>query len=571
MAASGKFVHFDDPLLPALAADAVRWIARRIDDSLPLVAIAIPASAIPPGATHVAAMLLSRETPLVSDDAPDPIVDAPPEMDLAFEQFQQALAERPGQFGLAAADLTAANDLRERITNCILDWMSPDPWKRDRFASTVFDWPATWPDDLDLSASTQQDQSIRFFLASCQYPSGLVDGTPRYGAWMPGPADASLCRLAKRIDAPSETPTPRLLILSGDQIYADATAGVFDPRIMSDRLAFAYERLYRSRGALDAFSRIPTVMLLDDHEIRDNWEPEAANELLRREVPSPEQVRLDESNDAQMEDGRARYWSHQRVHSLPCPAVTSVANVPVDRHFKHDGADFLLLDTRTRRCHRTAANLRTASIIDATQVRRLHLFLRNTSASGRPRFIDTPSVLLPRHRVALPPRSAFGHGMKPWASALRSDAWDGYPRSLHRVLAHLADHSYKNVVFLSGDEHISFVTTIRIQQLDDQGVPVDGGTFVRSIHSSGLYAPYPFANSDPADLEANDEFDFQLIGPGSRDARYRCTVRTAFFDLGPGYVEVHVERSPNGWRYRARFSGERGVREFTSQDEQCWS
>ena len=83
-----------------------------------------------------------------------------------------------------------------------------------------------------------------FSLASCQYPADMFERMPD-GSNQPdgpfatrGPADASLLALGKLVDptdiasqrAPADPPT--LLLLVGDQVYTDATAGLFDPKVV---------------------------------------------------------------------------------------------------------------------------------------------------------------------------------------------------------------------------------------------------------------------------------------------------------------------------------------------------
>ena len=102
-----------------------------------------------------------------------------------------------------------------------------------------------------------------------------------------------------------------------------------------------------------------------------------------------------------------------------------------------------------------------------------------------PKFIVSPSVVAPWSRET---RGSLGY-------ALRSDAWDGFPRSLHDLFAFIAQNDIRNVVFLSGDYHCSLFCPITLRY--GEGKPV--GAY--SIVSSGMYSPYPFANTRIEDLE----------------------------------------------------------------------
>jgi hypothetical protein len=99
--------------------------------------------------------------------------------------------------------------------------------------------------------------------ASCQYPAGVLDTSL---------AEASYQRLAQRLD-PGMPNRPSALLLLGDQIYADATAGLLDPSRETDRYQRPYEDLFQIPGLRRLMREIPVYMMPDDHEVCDNWEP----------------------------------------------------------------------------------------------------------------------------------------------------------------------------------------------------------------------------------------------------------------------------------------------------------
>ena len=367
----------------------------------------------------------------------------------------------------------------------------------------------------------QTTESITFALASCQYPGDLLDRSPRFSQTSgDGPADASLMRLAARLDTPDDALRPRFLLLAGDQIYADATAGMFDPTVRDDIYRNSYQGFFGSRGALSVFNRLPVFMMLDDHEIADNWEP----------GPSPEN-----DNQALLCDGRAAYVKHQRDAGPPLtdandPAVLWACIEP-------EGLPIFMADTRTRREARSAPGFQTASIVDEPQFKRLTDWLLARKYAARPSFVVSPSMLLPR---------PLGLAARP-ASALHCDAWAGYPRSLHRLLAFLCDHEIGNAVFLSGDEHLSCVAQVSVARKA-------GGSKIelRSIHSSALYAPYPFANAVPEDFARLEEFEFKH--PMDASLSYVCTVNTEYPQIGDGFALVSVATLASGaWRVEVLF------------------
>jgi hypothetical protein len=338
----------------------------------------------------------------------------------------------------------------------------------------------------------------RLLLASCQYPPGLFDR---------GPADASGRALEAALGAQPGADTALLLL--GDQVYVDATAGAFDPRALDDRFGFAYQR--RAARALARTATPPdrVYALLDDHEIEDGWEPDG----------TPEAQSL-------LEQGRTHFV---REHGIAPPKPlwrTTSRPLPI-----------FLADTRTERTPRTAAGIESARLIGEAQFDALRAFLLGEPRDA-PKVVASPAILLPRHRAA------GGHP----AHALRSDAWDGYPRTFHRLLAFIARERIRNVVFVSGDEHLGCVARARLAREGGDAEPVT----LHSIHAPALYAPYPFANAVPQDF---DDGAFVFTDPDAARDTYRCEVRAWFpsqlahAPSGDGFVRLEIAacRSRPGW------------------------
>ncbi|TPL04625.1 MULTISPECIES: alkaline phosphatase D family protein [unclassified Mesorhizobium] len=360
---------------------------------------------------------------------------------------------------------------------------------------------------------------IRFALASCQYPSDFLDHMPNGEHATRGPADASLLALA---DLLGESGAPTLLLLAGDQVYIDATAGLFDPKVTDDRFRMAYERRGQSRGVMAVTQRLNLVVetMLDDHEIRDNW----AND------PDPKM----RGKDTDFKAGKQAFLKYQRGKTGRLPAH-------LWRNFTHDGVPFFLSDTRTEREGRTALNCHKAKIMGQKQFDELCAWLTKPEYAELPKFVLTPSAILPRRReVAEHP-----------SCALHSDAWDGYPRSFHALLKFVCDKEVERVVFLSGDEHLCNVVTARVTNCITQKQCT-----LHSVHSSGLYSPYPFANGVPDNFQADETFLFPNLTSGP----YRCEVRTSFVP-GDGFALIAVDHSQSGWHLNVGFHGASGLKE----------
>ena len=228
-----------------------------------------------------------------------------------------------------------------------------------------------------------------FALASCQYPGGMLDRTPP-GATRdapPGPSDASYLRLlalleGKRGKGPrgKALPVPEFLVLAGDQIYADATAGLFDPRRLDDRHRLSYEGFFGARGPRSVLSRLPAVMRLDDHEIDNDWEPDPRSGNLRK----------DPSNQYLKDSGVDEFLRNQCDREPRSKAARRLWHqTPIA------GLEFFWADTRTERTARTAATVASASLLGEAQSKALDEWLADRKVRG-PRFIVSAQMVLPR-------------------------------------------------------------------------------------------------------------------------------------------------------------------------------
>lgn len=324
-------------------------------------------------------------------------------------------------------------------------------------------------------ASTSQLPAIHIAVASCQYPAGIfhADMAQRSLKHM-----ASLAQSTGSADPPLD-----VVLFLGDQIYADATAGMLDPTRKDELYEYPYDKALRMPAMRELMRQVPVFTLPDDHEIVDNWEKVSQTTQSKR----PWQHTLNQ----QRRDNGMEAWHKYMCMQNP-GAVRAMKGKTADFAFMCKGYHFYLLDTRSDRSAREASSAwaggaHPSIITPAQQLQLMTWFWKHRDAH---KFVATPSVLLPRRKDTA--HSLLGH--------LYSDAWDGYPTSLCWLLNFLADNQMHNTVFLSGDEHHSFECDITISKPGYRDVQV------KSIHSSGLYAPYPFANGRPSDLVQSETF-----------------------------------------------------------------
>lgn len=375
------------------------------------------------------------------------------------------------------------------------------------------------------ACSPQSDPS--FVLASCQYPGGILDRTPpgMPRAATAGPSDASYLRLRDRLDAgaTATAAAPSFLVLAGDQVYVDATAGLFDARNLDDRFRVPYASLFGARGPRAVLGRLPAYMVMDDHEVVDNWEADPAGAAPLEPT----------ANDTL----RARALKEFRRYQRPWDFAPE-ASPALFRQAVLGGLPFFFADSRLERAPRLASDAVQADIMGAPQAQAIAAWLAQPAPRG-PRFFVSSAMVLPRQ---IHSRSAGG------AVHFRSDAWDGYPGALHRLLAGVFERGGSDVVFLSGDAHRGNVARIVLTRVGS-----DRQVVAHSVHCPALYAPYPFANALAEDFAQVDAFAFEAADAQGVGQRYRCEVKSWFPAPGDGFAVLRVHQKAKGWRVAVEF------------------
>jgi cholesterol oxidase len=333
------------------------------------------------------------------------------------------------------------------------------------------------------AAATKQEASTTFIVASCQYPAGLMDNLP---------ARASTDRACDKLEEAS------FALFLGDQIYADATAGLADATRRDELYDYPHERALRQPALRALMRRIPVATLLDDHEISDNWEPQWQKGVLRSEDRRAA-WRL------ARERGMHAFYKYERMS--PQVANRKVDLSCADQTLEWGGVAIYLLDTRSQRALRGQQPPgQQRRIVTQAQMAALQAWL--LEKKDQVKFVATPSMLLPRQRVAV------SRSLTPDGGHLQSDSWDGYPEDLNGLLDFISKNQIGKTVFLSGDEHHSSVSQICLKPTASSVVSrltQDGAhesplcTKLLSVHSSALYAPFPFANGRASDL-SNEAF-----------------------------------------------------------------
>ncbi|CAA6821359.1 MAG: Unknown protein [uncultured Thiotrichaceae bacterium] len=358
----------------------------------------------------------------------------------------------------------------------------------------------------------EQSDTIMVAFGSCQYTHGMLDEELSFKSYH---------KLSNRLADEKEN-KPDLLLLMGDQVYTDPTAGLFDPRSNADRFIQPYKRWLSNRFVRDVCRQLPMYSMLDDHEIVDNWEPIAKK---AQEVYPEYAADLREK----AEYGVRAYLCFQRGKFDQDIQEKSRNDLPkLWYSFQRKGFDFFMMDTRTDRGIRTATA--EDGLISQAQCDDLREWLaRTTTADHKPRFIVSPSMIMPiRKRMGT--NTASNHFL--------DDGWAGYPSTLAKVLSLLVEHQHQNLVFLSGDEHFHLNVQCEIHQASDKKVSF------HSIHSSGLYAPFGFANSSIREFEFMHEYSFADTHSG---AEYQCRVTEWEGRASGGFSYLQISKEDGEW------------------------
>ena len=186
--------------------------------------------------------------------------------------------------------------------------------------------PSLFPPSVIRTRGGAADTQLRVIFGSCRY-SKVTD--PKLSAQLGIDAlDAYAARMARR----PHDEWPDALLLLGDQVYADELTPRNRRRIArrSDRhpdwpddeiVGFEeYVGLYCDSWTDPEvrwlMSTVPTAMIFDDHDVRDDWNTSAVwRETMRKTPWWRERVRA----------GLASYWVYQHIGNLPSDALASDA------------------------------------------------------------------------------------------------------------------------------------------------------------------------------------------------------------------------------------------------------
>ncbi len=341
---------------------------------------------------------------------------------------------------------------------------------------------------------------VSFAAACCRYPGMAIDA-PRIDT-----AAQELLAWSRSGDAAA----PSFALLLGDQIYADATAGLVDSANPVERFVVRHLAA-TSRGRRSALghpwpslgellAQLPVYQTQDDHEYRDGW---------------PGSGPLEKGQAA----GRAR---DRRVVRVAAEAVRAFQQMHMPTTlgsggsyaFRQGPVRFFVLDTRSER-HVDAAGI--SRLVGSATWLALERWFADHNGAGCLNCIASGSVLLPRLAI----------GSNPANPGEDTTAWSAPDRA--RLLALLsrwgAEPLPRRFLLLSGDYHLSAAMTVSIGER----------TLGAAVIAPPLYAPLSYTNATREALWTNEDLRpwqmaMQALGSWS----------------GSGFASLQVQRHGSG-------------------------
>jgi alkaline phosphatase D len=374
---------------------------------------------------------------------------------------------------------------------------------------------------------------LDFLLGSCRYP-GLM--------WKVRHADRIFAPMVEQATGAEDSP-PRFTLMVGDQIYADLLHR-YVPIGRADTYEEFRERYltaFGSRNIRKLMGSLPTYMILDDHEIEDNWTQDRIRRNANHELFT---IAID------------AYLSYQWSHG------PRTFDKRLYYSFDYGQYPFFVLDTRTQRyLEGNEGDLSDNHLLGRPtlpgsppgQLKRLLDWLARCQRErgNVPKFIVTSSVFAPN------PMSARRYKSDKDKEA--SDSWPGFPNTRSAILRCIADHEVQNVVFLAGDIHCS-----NVAKLSFSGSPGAEQLKAFSVTSSAFYWPFPFADGEPSDYVHDsraegqeDSFEFK----DSAGKPLAMDYRAWNFTQEDNFCRISVDRENRELRVRAFDKNGRVVRE----------
>ncbi|MDG4792553.1 alkaline phosphatase D family protein [Micromonospora sp. WMMD1082] len=244
------------------------------------------------------------------------------------------------------------------------------------------------PSVIRTRAADDRDQPVRLLFGSCRE-------TTQHATTRKLPPDALDAYTRRVLADPDPAALPDLVLLLGDQVYADETSPTMrrllrrrhrrpagsprDQVVSFDEYTKLYLESWSDPEIRWLFSTVPSVMIFDDHEIIDDWNTSASwRAEMRRQPWWAERIA----------SGLASYWVYQHLGNL---SPDEIAADPVFARVSAAGDATEVLREFGERVDTGVGGYQWSYALDLGRTRLVMLDNRCSR------------VLLPGHRAMLPP------------------------------------------------------------------------------------------------------------------------------------------------------------------------
>lgn len=330
-----------------------------------------------------------------------------------------------------------ADGIAESLDDLV--WSANEKWV---LSGTV----KTFPDPEDMNSTTT------FFLGSCRDNTFLGDKGEGTFRAMETTLQDDICRQTQ------------FILMTGDQIYIDHSHPLPVPAFGLEKYHEEYRRAFSRKNFNAVTRRLPTYMMIDDHEVQNDWSRgQYEREKERRWIKTfhwKTFANAMQANEAYQASLSPVIKSAENFGPSEFPKRSDVEE-PSTRYsykFRHGQCGFFVLDTRSESTvGKDSDNEGDAKIlsddISTGQLSELKKWLIDRKEKFK--FIVSPIPVFPDTQ------KLFGNP---------KDKWGGAPKQRHEMLKRIFEKRDDNprVVFLSGDVHVSYVAQLTLND-DDNG------------------------------------------------------------------------------------------------------
>ena len=341
--------------------------------------------------------------------------------------------------GIGYDELKKTLETRLQENQTMLDDPKPESHSFERRSDRSLDEAVV---TLRLPPKKEDVDEFKFIATTCRYP-GFAFESQRVDA-------ASFDIIAKEHSDASG------LLMLGDQIYADATANLFDNLTSIEKFQARYHKMFRSPGFAKAVRAIPCYMTGDDHEFSDSWS--VPDNSLRKELFAAAQQ---------------SYGIYQLSHS---PFKGKLDTPPFDYFFTSGPVAVYVMDTLSNRNTQVPGE---ETIVSADQLAQFKTWL-HTEDGFEYVILASGGVVAPGFKAALDSSSATDV-----SRAQGLENWQAFNRQRIALLDIIADCKNKKILLVSGDYHCAAMASIKNK---------DGNEIAKAVVVPPAYAPMRYVS-----------------------------------------------------------------------------